>query len=210
MAKTATAPTTAIATTNGRRRRHVAPPAATSPAMVATAVAVAVSAKTRHLIDAIRDDFTGFSDGFSQLTVSRAELAPRFMKAFAAWAQETGSTFINFVRVLDPSVPEDRDGYRAHASYQAADNLRRLGAGVAREPIPEDDRPVSAYQALAYLVATVLPLIDPTGSFWSAFVKEMRWTDAQNERLKLLAVKVGPVQLPPRIKGNLQSLRATA
>lgn len=187
---------------NGRRHRVPAVEGATSPAVVT----LAVTAKTRHLIDAIREDFTAFADGFASITSSRAELAPRFMKAFAAWAQETGSTFAAFVRVLDKDVPEDRDGYRAHPSYQAADYLRRLGAGQGREVVPEDERPMTAYQALAYLVATVMPVVDPTGSIWSAFVREMRWTPEQAERVKVAAAKVGPVQLPPRAKGHLTHL----
>lgn len=175
-------------------------------------VAVAVSAKTRTLIDQIREDFDAFANGFAQLITDRVALAPKFMKAFGAWASETGGSFAAFVRVLDSSVPEERDGYRAHATYQAADYLRRLSAASAREveETPEGERPVTAYQALAYLVATVMPVVDPTGAIWSAFVREMHWSDAQAERVKVAAARLGAVKLPPRTKSQLTHVRTAA
>lgn len=164
---------------------------------------LALSVKTRAMVDAIREQFTAFVDEFHQMTVSRAELAPKFMKAFAAWQVETGGTFVGFVRLLDPKVPEGRDAYRATPTYQAADYLRRLLAQADREPIPEENRPVSAYLALAHLVATILPAIDPNGVIWQAFVREMNWSEAAAERLKTVAAKAGAIKLPPTVKHRL-------
>lgn len=168
-------------------------------------IAVAVSAKVRTMIDHIREDFTAFVDGFTALTSARATLSPKFMKAFGAWQAETGGNFVSFVRLLDPEVPEDRDGYRAHKSYQAADYLRRLQAGATRETseIPESERPVTAYRALAYFVATVLPTLDPSGALWTAFVEQMHWTEQQAARLQTTANKLGAVKLPAKVNALL-------
>jgi hypothetical protein len=67
----------------------------------------------------------------------------------------------------------------------------------------DEDAPVSAYVALARLVATVLPVVDPTGAIWSAFIREMHWTPAQAQRLKVVGAKEGAVRLPPTIKHRL-------
>lgn len=203
MAKTVAAHNAPQGTSRGPRRATVEDKAP---------IAVAASAKTRTLIDGIRDEFAAYSGGFVQLQHDTDALAPRFMRAFAAWATDTGSTFVAFVRLFDPAIPEDRDGYRAHGTYQAADYLRRRAADLSREPaadIPEDKRPVPVYQALAYLVATVMPVVDPTGSIWSAFVREMRWTEEQSQRVKVMAAKLGAVKLPPATKHRLSARTGT-
>jgi hypothetical protein len=178
-------------------------------AQAATGAAIApeLSAATSKLLSGIRDDFGAYRDNFTSLTMDRATFAPKFMRVFDAWAKETGGNFVGFVRQLDPKVPEDRDGYKAHPSYAAADNLRRLNAQAGREQpeIPEDERPVSMNTALVYLVATVMPFVDPNGSIFAAFAKQMNWTDEQAQRIKERAAKLGAVKLPPRVKHSLES-----
>lgn len=189
-----------------RRTRQAAPQAATPTA--SASIAVALSTSTSKLVAGIRDDFGAFVDGFVSLTTDRSTLAPKFMRAFEAWAKETKGSFVDFVRVLDAKVPADRDGYRAHPTYQAADYLRRkqADAGRERDTTPEDERPVSLNTALVYLLATVMPIVDPTESIWHAFTKEMRWSPEQAQRLKERAAKVGAVKLPPRVRHNLDAL----
>lgn len=157
-----------------------------------------LSAKTRAMIEGIREQFSTFVDDFTALvSSSRAELAPRVMRAFDAYKNETDGTFVDFVRQLDATVPADRVKYRAHRSYQAADYLRRLVAqaprAMARKRGP---RPATPLVALARLIATVLPAVDPTGQVWAAFVKEMHWTAEQAKRLQKLAASQGAVVLP--------------
>lgn len=171
-----------------------------------------ITSKTRGLIDGIREDFRAYVDDFTQLTVSRETLAPRFMKAFAAWAQETGGPFVAFCRVLEPAIPEDREGYRAHPAYQAADYLRRLTAaqtgGRERDQIPEGERPIPVYRAFAMFLATVLPAIDPNGTLWGAFVKEMHWSEDQANRIRVTATKAGAISLPARLKAQFRPSQA--
>lgn len=189
-------------------RRHTPATPAAPPA--GTSTLKELSAAASKAVNGIRDDFSAFVDGFISLESDRAAFAPKFMRAFEVWAKDTEGNFVGFVRQLDPKVPEDRDGYRAHTTYQAADYLRRLNAQTNRDAreVPEDERPVSLNTALIYLVATVMPLVDPTGSIFSAFAKEMHWDAEQQERIKVRAAKLGAVKLPPRIKHNLESRRA--
>lgn len=164
-----------------------------------------LSVRVTTQIAALRTPFMAFSEGFAQLTVSRADLAPRFIKVFEAWKKETNGTFVLFVHTLDPKMPMERDSYRNHPTYQAADYLRRLQTGTARtrEPVPLAERPVTPLLALARLVATVMPAVDPTGNIWDTFVHAMHWTDRQSERIKVLAAKEGAIALPPRTKHTL-------
>lgn len=182
-------------------------PATATPSAPAPAAPPALSNATQRLLAGIRADFDAFVDGFTSLTSDRATFAPKFMRAFEAWNKDTEGSFAAFVRVLDPRVPEHRDGYRAHPSYQAADYLRRKQANAGREraTLPEGERPVSLNTALVYLLATVMPVVDPTGSIWSAFTREMRWSDEQAQRLKERAAKLGAVKLPARVKHTLDS-----
>lgn len=189
-----------------RKTRQAAPTATTAAATAA--IDAPLSHVTARLVAAIRDDFGAFVDSFASLTTDRNTFAPKFMKAFGAWTKETGESFVGFVRLLDPKVPADRDGYRAHASYQAADYLRRKQADAGRAATtetPEGERPVSLNTALVYLLATVMPVVDPTGSIWTAFVHEMHWTPEQAQRLKERAARLGAVKLPPRVKHSLDS-----
>lgn len=182
------------------RGRHTADD--TMPSAVPT-----LSAKMRTMIDSVREPFTTFVDDFSALMqTSRAELAPRVMRVFAAYKAETDGTFVDFVRLLDASIPADRQKYRAHRAYQAADYLRRLVTqaprALARKRGP---RPATPLVALARLIATVLPAVDPTGQVWAAFVKEMHWSAEQAKRLQKLAQSQGAVVLPKQTVLRLAS-----
>jgi hypothetical protein len=197
--------TDTMAKKRSAKAHHIKPVHATSPADNKQP-----STATRKLVDAIRSDFGTYAENFGVITADRASLAPRFMAAFDAWSAETGGTFVAFVRLLDPSVPEDRDGYRAHNTYQAADFLRRKLAQASRPELPPGKRPVSVYDALAMLVATVLPAVDPNGTIWNAFVKEVKWTKERADALRERATKLGAAKLPPRTKHTLDTLAKAA
>ena len=92
----------------------------------ATETAQVMSAATRKLVDGVRDQFKGFVDGMNILLARRAELAPKFMKAARAYMAEMNANFIDFVRELDPTVPETAKEYRNNPVYNAAVYLKRL------------------------------------------------------------------------------------
>ena len=163
-----------------------------------TTTTVDLSTKTSSLIEGIRRPFLSFSKDFAGLVHSKAELAPKFMKAFRAWEKETDGTFVAFIRVLDPSVGEDRDDYRAHKTYQAADYLRRLDS----RPEPEErtgTSPATHLLGLTRVVATILDLVaeDQQPRLWAALEKELHWTDTQIDRLK---AKVGETEPIARLR----------
>jgi hypothetical protein len=164
-----------------------------------------LSARTRRAIEAIRAPFQGFVSDFTSLTVKRGELAPKFMKAFNTWASETGRTFVDFVRVLDESVPVDRDHYRRHKSYQAADYLRRLVAQSGTRPAGAAARdkagmrgapaPTPPAEALARVLASVQGLMrkESVPDLWRALAQGFGWTDQQVTRLQNQVETAEPV-----------------
>lgn len=140
--------------------------------------------RTQKLIDDIKAPFTDYISDFTALMVNREELAPAFIRAFKSYEKDTDGTFVSFVRVLDVTVPLDRDGYRAHPTYQAADHLRSLNRERAEPQEVSKTAPVTPMVALAKVVATILPLIDDTGVIWAAFIKQLHWNEAQIKRLQ--------------------------
>lgn len=157
-----------------------------------------ISVRTRKLIDAVKRSFKTYAHDMTEVFKTKQDLAPDFMKAYTSFEKDTGGSLIDFVREIDPNVPADRAGYRAHSSYRAAENLRRIvqqATQAAKPKVPKEQRPVPPMLALAKLVATVLPKLDPTGAIYAAFVKEMRWTEQQAARLQTLAAKEGAVRL---------------
>jgi hypothetical protein len=174
---------------------------------------VQLSAKLTAVIDNLRRPFKAFVSEFKALSLSRAELAPAFMEAFGHYEKETEGSFIAFCRLVDPSIPAERDLYRNDPSYQAATYLRRLvqqtettkKTGKRKGP-----KPATPLVALARFVATVLPVVDPTGAIWAAFVAEMHWSERQAARVQALGLKAGPVPVPKKVQSILEHKRAVA
>ena len=179
--------------------------AATKPAVTTPAQAegdangeatFTLSAKTTKLIDGIREPFMSFAGDFAALAATRAQLAPKFMKAFGAYQAESGGSFVSFVRFVDPTVPADREGYRTNNVYQAADYLRRLTAEKAvKDPnAPEVTSPV---EVIVDLLVTILPVVDSLDAIWEAFTDRYHWTEKRVARLKKM---VGEARTPILVK----------
>jgi hypothetical protein len=163
-----------------------------------TAEPAEISSKTERLIDQVRQPFKQYSHGFGAVLTTRAELAPKFMRAFDAWKSETEGSFVRFVQLFDPTVPEAFAEYRNHKTFQAADYLARLVRQQERgerTPVDAAHKPATPLVALARLVATVLPAVDPAGALWAAFVREMHWSPQQADRVRALGQKEGAIQL---------------
>ena len=145
-----------------------------------------LSKKTLALVEEVRAGFVGFSTEFNLLTSGRAELAPRFIRAFDAWVKETSGTFVAFVRVLDPALPTGRTDYRNHPSYQAALYLQGLSRAAEKPEVPANKRPITPLHALARVLATILPLIDDRGVLWATFLKQLHWSETQVKGLQAM------------------------
>jgi hypothetical protein len=164
----------------------------------ATAVETDLSAKVKNAMDAIKQPFMSFAKGLSAINQKRGELAPRFMKAFGFWQAETGGTFVQFVRAIDPSIGEKRDEYRNHPTYQAADYLRRLQGAAGRTQTNDGQEQVqqtSPTDALARFMATLLNMI-PEGRhavIKTAMEQELHWDTRRIENLFKTATNVVPI-----------------
>lgn len=154
-----------------------------------TAVEKPLSSRVQHLVNDVRADFRDFTTELGAVAQSRLAVAPKFMKAYRAYASETAGPekgkFLAFVRLLDPTVPADREGYRNHPSYQAAGYLRQIEALASLESIdPPKTLPATPLVALSRVVAMILPVVKDTDAFWSAFKTRLHWNEAQIERLQ--------------------------
>lgn len=182
------------------RRQHIA---LNSPGTKASQEATAApqedtapvepSARTKRLMEAVRRPLLAFAEDFSAVTASRADLAPKFMRAFAGYATDTGGTFIAFVRDLDPAVPPDRDGYRAHQTYQAADYLRRLEARATQDTAEDRLAPASPVDVIASLIASMALVVDDPESIWTAFQTSLHWTPARITSLQKRVAETKPL-----------------
>ena len=149
-----------------------------------------LSSRVQHMVDEVRVDFKDFTSEMGAIAQSRLLVAPKFMKAFRAFAAETPGPekgkFLAFVRLLDPKVPADRDGYRNHPSYQAAGYLRSIEmlANLESADEPSKTLPATPLVALSRVVAMILPAVKDQDAFWSAFKTRLHWNDAQIERLQ--------------------------
>jgi hypothetical protein len=93
----------------GKYIRKSSVPAVPSTASdTAEKTAIVLSAKVRKVVEDVRKPFMSFTTSFGALAVTRAELAPLFMRAFGVWQTETGAGFVDFVRELDPAIGPGR------------------------------------------------------------------------------------------------------
>ena len=155
------------------------------PADVETAP-VELSAKVKRAIETLRAPFKAFTADLAALTVSRAQLAPAFMKAFETFKTETELGLADFTRQFDPTVPADRDGYRQHKAYQAADYLRRIVAQSARPQRADRPQAATPLDGMARLIASMLPLLsaDQVPRLWESVERELHWSDRQVSALQ--------------------------
>lgn len=153
---------------------------------------------TQRLIAEIKPTLRTFAQRFGQVQESRAELAPQFMKIYnQIAAAHDGFTFVEYVRLLDPTVPTAAagdDGYRNHKLYQACDYLRRL---TRLRPRGRQGVRDNATDMLARSLATMLTIIRDPNQVWSALQTEFQFTERALTNLKRRVETTRPLfQLP--------------
>lgn len=161
---------------------------------------MAISAKVTTAINGLRKPFMSYAAKFGELTEARKDFAPKLMKVFGAWMQDTGSNrFVQFVRLLDPTIPMDREGYRAHHSYMAADYLRR--ASGRKDTGTNRAKPVRSNLAImARLLATIQPLSLDPAALWEGVKREFALTDRQVTKLQQVVAASQPLIRIPNVK----------
>lgn len=143
-----------------------------------------VSRQLARSISELREAFASFVDAFNALSARRRDFAVPFMGVFDRWHQETGLSFVAFVRELDPSMPVARDEYPNHRSFQAALYLRRI-AEAPHTVAGADRKSSTPLQMLARVVRTVAPLSKAgEDALVSAIVSSGGWHQRDSDRLR--------------------------
>jgi hypothetical protein len=190
---------------------------------VVNALLEKIPAGVKKQIDAMRSRFMDYAQQFRQMTESREALVDPFFRLLGACQAEIPSlSFVQFVGLLDPSVPVDqRDdkteggktirGYRSHPTYNAALYLQRLKQQRNRpqQTGPREPR-LNATQRMARVLATMLQVIreNDLPAFWKGIATELQIDNAGLGRLQratketepLLRVNLRPQQrIPVRV-----------
>lgn len=162
-----------------------------------------LSTRIAKQIDGIRETFNGYTNGLKLVNERRADFAPKFMKVFNAWKDETQGNFVAFVRVLVPDLPMQRAGYIVHPAHVAADNLRslynRLERARKRTPAEqaqaEASKPVAPRQASLRLVASFLPYLEPSAldALKKVMKEQLHWSDNVVETFVAEATEATPL-----------------
>jgi hypothetical protein len=200
------------------KKTAVQPEAPAAPATAPTTTPERTASKaTMKLVESVREQFTGYLSGYNALQTTRAKLAPLFMRAFNAWAGDTGGSFVAFVRLYDPTVPLQSEGYRAHSTYAAAEYLRRKARDLAAESAAEvegeelvgatgvgAEAPATPLDVLARFVAMLLPLIahEDQGRIWEFFASDAHWSERRITALREMVDLVKPFATVRTEKGQ--------
>lgn len=153
-----------------------------------------LTAGEQKQINAQRRAFMGFTDRFELVRESRAELAKPFMRLYSTLdAKYSGLSFVNYVRLYDPSVPTQargENGYTAHRAYIAAEYLRRLFRQAPRGQSRVRD---GAADDLARTIATILQVMPDHAAFWQAMSEELNLTSRRLTALKQRVAATRPL-----------------
>lgn len=166
---------------------------------------------SKRLHDAIADlrpAFREVGQSLDQLTRRRAEIAPTFTRAYQLWRRETKRPFVAFVHELDPSMPvTDRNAYRTHRSYRAAQYLQQL----VEQPELHTRHGLTPLSLLAVAVKSFLPACAPhQHEALLALTKASRWRERDVARLLHRIKRAKPISLPkiPRLVETMKATKA--
>lgn len=149
-----------------------------------------LSGPHRKALQALRRPILDAAKGFEAIREKLSDLAPRMVKLYNAILGENERfTFVEFVRMFDPTVPThaaDRDqtvGYRNHRVYYTMAYMRRL---VVTQSRPRGQQGVrdSATDALARTLATVLQVVEDAETVWKAIQDEFQFSERLMTRLR--------------------------
>lgn len=154
------------------------------------------SAAVMRQVKTIRKSFLAYVQGWGALVESRAELAPRFMRAF----RSSGMSLPDFVRLLDPTVPTRRADYRRHRSLMAAEYLRTLVTPAARRRRAQAARAPQMRDVLARTLATIVSVVADPEVVWRALAAECIWTPTRVQHMRERVAETQPLLRLPRVR----------
>ena len=149
-----------------------------------------LSAAHRKSLQALKRPVMDAARSFGTVRERLIDLAPKVIKLFNGILADVETlTFVEFVRMIDPSVPThaaDRDGvigYRNHRTYYTMDYMRRLVRQGGRRRGQQGVRD-SATDALARTLATVLQIVREPEAIYSAVQTEFGFSERLMTRLR--------------------------
>jgi len=154
----------------------------------------------RNAVRDITDTFLAFAHSFAAVASKRAEFAPRFVKVFEMWREETNGSLAAFCRLFDETVPLKTADYKKHPTYNAADYLRRMVADAERAAQSSKrgrkrKKPASPRAALVRLVSSILPLFAESerDTLVDALSSRLNWTEDQARNVLTDAADETPI-----------------
>jgi hypothetical protein len=174
--------------------------------------------KTKKALEALRTEFRGYTEAFGLALQKRAKLADPLNKLYHQCASEvsSGLTFVKFLQMLDPSIPDHRDpiqkdgreipGYVAHSTYQAGIYLQRLtrkrGNGAEGEGEGEGGgrrraRTPNMLEIVARTLRMILPMLSNADAAWKGISEEFGLDEQQTAKLKTAADAAQPLFAVP-------------
>jgi hypothetical protein len=154
-----------------------------------------VSRQLASALEQLRTQFAAFTEVWTGLSVRRAHIAPAFLSLFERYRQETGRTFVAFVKELDPTVPGTKPGYQQHRSYQAALYLRRLAE--APHTTPQHRKTVTPYRLLVPVTKSLLQLHPHPDAVWAALERASKWNARNVDRFRRDVARTEPLVPKP-------------
>lgn len=157
----------------------------------------------RTQVQALRRPILEVSAKFGAVREKLEAIAPKVIKLYnAIIGEHEGFTFVEYVRLFDPTVPThapDRDGvtgYRNHRTYYTLQYMRRI-VQLKNQPRRRGQQGVrdSATDALARTLASMLQVIDGDSAvqLWNAVQSEFGFGERVMTRLRKRVENTRPI-----------------
>lgn len=147
-----------------------------------------IGARLRGQLTALKRPIMAVVQKFQAGREAAKEIAPKVIGLFnSIKADHAAFTFVEFCRMIDPSVPTGaggRDGiggYRQHPTYYTLDYMRRQ---LTQRPRGRQGVRDSATDALARAIATVLQVAEDAAPVWAAIQTEFQFNERVMGRLR--------------------------
>lgn len=179
----------------------------------ATDMIAKLKASTQRALSGIKGQWNEYAKAFAVMTQKRSDLAEPLMKLYGACLSDLGRlTFVNFLRMIDPTMPANRDeeeiggkivaGYRTHPTYQAGLYLQRLTTTGQGGRARGGARGINAVDRMARVLATMIPLVADEAKFWQAVAAELQIDGAALTRLQNKTKETEPLIKLPTLRSK--------
>lgn len=224
-----------------KRTKRNSTPASVTPITDGTGVYKTLTGKLRTQIDKLRDRMTGVVEATANFLKRRSEIVDDYMALWNVINTERAHAnpplkalnFVEYARLVDPSIPEKRDGddgYRIHSGYQAALYIQRLsrekdrraktgqaaagtGTDEAGNAVGASGNRVQAFspaQVVARLLASFLQVFTTpavVAKMWEQVAAELKLTPEMLANLKGQVAETTPLIDLSGLKGQARTVK---